>query len=555
MLAVDHPDQPAIVVLRLGTWTRGITPTKGVEEPDERRFIRCEAAIVEPLGILLEGEVTSGSTVDGGAMPGGLQHFTWDALPCHLSLLCGEATVYERKTAVRQPLEGGLGFFNFSKGFVQDDYADPPSIDCWVALEDEDFHDVWQLVGANRQGEVLITLTVVGGIHYALTDGDTSEFRWNIDRKKSLKIMSVQLTFGYAQPQGSSHATPSDRRGALSGEIQAVHARFLERNLAGEQPDGSPRQFYSQFNDLARQITERIAHYSMAHGESRDECGARLRDAFRLLTSVRAATNEYTRPKWSRPGVGEAVTYRADPEQAHTIWGHGDVQAALEEGYASDHARKVDVTALQAEARRYLLRPWMENELLEWIIVDALMFATLTASGEDLKMRSGPLNIWGVNKLYFSATGNVTRMFWKRIRADLEKFVVTVAIFVAAPLFAGLYSWRRGHTDAVVLAGSTYAGLLVLYFAYTAFRSIVTRKRRAALETHSELLTSMWSAYQMMNGEVISPAAVRELLLDTARRGASWPGAIFAVLDHAIRRNPALWRSADTDRYDPSTAG
>jgi hypothetical protein len=278
----------------------------------------------------------------------------------------------------------------------------------------------------------------------------------------------------------------------------------------------------------------------------------RLNDAFDVLTSIRFATNE--KAHYSSFSDEESEEKQAEREKAeHTIWYHGNTLFAFQEGFESEYSRKVEVDSLREEARKYLLRPWMENEQLEWVIVDALTFSTVTGFGEEIKQHApGLVSVLGLNMAYFSAKGNVNKMMWKRVQYGLTKFAIKLAVFIGGPIAVGWYLWNVGYQDQVSIAGAIYIGLLFLYFAYRFLRWIFGKKQQPELEKYEEYLDTlnhMMTAYDILGGAVISPTAFREGLLDTARKGAAWPGAIFSILDHAIQRNPAIWGGEESDKY------
>ncbi len=318
-----------------------------------------------------------------------------------------------------------------------------------------------------------------------------------------------------------------------SADIDAAVKDYLDENLLkptkNEENSGS---FHSQFNEIAGQVAQSVTRYCKDHGEDSWRCVDKLSDAFGILTSIQFATNE---------------------KAAHTIWYHGNAFFAFQEGFESNYSRKVWIDYLQEEARKYLLRPWMENERLEWIIVDALTFGTVTGFGEEIKKHDPrPVSILGFNTAYFSAKGNLDKMAWKTIQHRLTKFGIKLAVFIGAPIAIGWHFWSVGYEDKVSIAGVIYIGLMFLYLAYRFWRWISGKKQRPELEEYKEFystLIDMMAVYDVLGGAVISPTAFRERLLDTARKGAEWPGAIFSILDHAIQRNPAIWGAEERDKY------
>lgn len=343
------------------------------------------------------------------------------------------------------------------------------------------------------------------------------------------------------------------RLGRGSADIDAAVKNYLDENLLKPtENEENSWSFHSQFNEIAGQVAQSVTRYCKDHGEDSSQCVDKLSDAFDILTSIRYATNEKTHHNSFSDEESEEKKVEREKTD-HTIWYHGNALFAFQEGFESKYSRKVEIDYLQEEARKYLLRPWMENERLEWIIVDALTFSAVTGFGEEIKQHAlGPVSILGLNMAYFSAKGNIKKMIWKRIQYGLTKFGIKLAVFIGAPVAIGWYFWSVGYQDKVSIAGAIYIGLMVLYLSYRFLRWIFGKKQRPELGKYEEFLDTlnhMMAAYDMLGGAVVSPTAFRQRLLDTARKGAAWPGAIFSILDHAIQRNPAIWGAEERDRY------
>ena len=154
-------------------WTQRIKHSPTKENPgDPTRFLYCEAVIVSPLGVTLEGKDDRASSMiedDQGDEDKSSEdeQRRWNDLVCEVAIYTGEAAVYDWENNSRRRIEGGVGLFNFRKGFIDSTDGYPPSISCWFTLDDEEFQDVWQRIGklkstspdtAARSGEVATEL-------------------------------------------------------------------------------------------------------------------------------------------------------------------------------------------------------------------------------------------------------------------------------------------------------------------------------------------------------------------------------------------------------------
>ena len=333
--------------------------------------------------------------------------------------------------------------------------------------------------------------------------------------------------------------------------IDGALKQYFSQHLLEEPKDQA--FFHSQFNPIARAVAERIAKYSKSIGEDSDQFKDRLSDAYDVITSIRYATNEDIH---IRSRLSAEQQARRDKREyrwgEHTIWYHGDLQLAFQKDYQSEYARKVEVDILQGEAVKYLLRPWMENQQLEWIIVDALTFATVTSFGEELKQHARGAGFLGLNFAYFSTKGNITKMMWKRSQHRLTVQLAKAAIFFGMPIAVGWYFFNKGYQEWMIVGGVAYGALLTIVLLYKILRRLFPGEPKSQFDKYGDyldLLGEMWVTYDLLQGTVVSPTLLRERLLDAANKGAVWPGAIFSILDHVIQRNPAVWGAWDEARY------
>jgi hypothetical protein len=536
-------ERPQRITLRPRKWSQYISRTSDPES-HSARYLCCDAAIVSPTAVELEGAIVTDYGEKGKKRKE--DTLRWLTLGCELSVVAGEPV-----TAGGQKIEDGVGLFCFRKGFRsldnEDDY--PPSIDCWFSLQEAEFNDLWARIKNVAAAELLVALNLMG----IRDKGEwETDLHWDVDKQPALTIKDVTLAFNYPAPVNFEDTTSNLRhRGWGTKSIDEALAQYLSGHLVEKPKDD--RYFYSQYNTIAQTIAKSIAKYSKSIGEDSDQFEDRLQDAFDRITSIRDATNEDVgRENWLSSEQKARRDKRKHKWTEHAIWYHGEAQFAFQEGYESEYMRKVDVDSLQEEAIKYLRRPWMENEDLERIVTDALMFATVTAFGEELKQYAPGVSIFGLNLAYFSAKGNIMKMMWKRTQYRLTAQIVKVAVFLGVPIAAGWYFFNKGYQDWVVLGGIAYGTVLAVVVLYKVLRRLFRGKPKSVFEKYDdylELLGELWVTYDLLKGRVVSPTLLKERLLDAAKKGAVWPGAIFSILDHAIQRNPAVWGASDESAY------
>ncbi|MFQ5758026.1 MAG: hypothetical protein ACE5H7_18300, partial [Acidiferrobacterales bacterium] len=183
----------------------------------------------------------------------------WNDLVCEVTICTGEAAIDDWRDKSRRSIEGGVGLFNFDKGFIDTTEEYPPSINCWFTLDNEEFQDVWQRISSGRQPEYLLTLTVEEGVHNA---GEYfRDLRWNVKMHQSLKILSVDLRFTYAAPDDFKESIDRlRRRGWGTANIDNALKRNLDEHLLKPPKDKENSwSFYSQFTEVAKQVARNVA--------------------------------------------------------------------------------------------------------------------------------------------------------------------------------------------------------------------------------------------------------------------------------------------------------
>jgi hypothetical protein len=98
--------------------------------------------------------------------------------------------------------------------------------------------------------------------------------------------------------------------------------------------------FYSQYNNVLKQVVDKTAEFSIQSKENEEEFENRLWDTFEIIDDIKSAI--------SFPGKDEddlddkECEEKTITEQDHIIWFHGNVQSAFYQGYESEHAKKID---------------------------------------------------------------------------------------------------------------------------------------------------------------------------------------------------------------------
>ena len=93
-----------------------------------------------------------------------------------------------------------------------------------------------------------------------------------------------------------------------------------------------------------------------------------------------------------------------------------------------------------------------------------------------------------------------------------------------------IYVGTKGHEFVALTVGGTW-GLYVI------LRLISAPVRWKARRKAGRLLALMSDAYAQLNNSVISPVRLRDVLNKAAEAGVMFDGALFAIVDRAIKRD------------------
>ena len=334
----------------------------------------------------------------------------------------------------------------------------------------------------------------------------------------------------------------------LQNSIAQRKKEFLKEKLLPEERSF----FYSQYNRILKQIADKVSSFSIKTNENEDDFENRLYDAVEIVDDLRHAISGQNQPEVEEEVEDKDLEEKQIKKQDHDVWFHGNIQGAFYQGFESEHSKKVDKDWLTEQAIKYLHRPWMENELLEWILVDSLMFGEVTGFGEGIKQYSSE-DRFNLNQNYYSAKGNIEKMKKKILKENFENLGAKFVVFFIFPLLIAFFSYHIFSKDWAVLGSVAYFSLLIFFFFIRGAFRLLTRKgknQEKAINKSMELFDSMSGAYDILKDGTISPKYLREKLYETSQLGAVWPSAVFMIVDHAVKRNPAIWNSPASLEYE-----
>ena len=311
---------------------------------------------------------------------------------------------------------------------------------------------------------------------------------------------------------------------------------------------------YNQRGDLMRVWADQIEAHCAETGEDEDTFKSLLDHALDLLDSLRFALN----PTEAQESFDEFADERTDAveewqrrKEQGRVWEHGRPDWVFEEGYESDQFRNIDQKAVAETYVRYLRARWLENSAIEWIFLDALIFAEIVAYGEEVKKQlPGKGGALAALFAYEAARGNVYKMFLQQTKWYLVKLSLKILFFFGVPALAGYYAYTSGYEVEAIVGGLGYLALVILYWLYKTIRGWFIKPKKTPAEESLERYRTMLGVYFSLKGPVVSPNLVKQEIMKAYEKGAGWDGAVYSLLDRAIARDPTTWLiSSPNSRY------
>lgn len=300
---------------------------------------------------------------------------------------------------------------------------------------------------------------------------------------------------------------------------------------------------------LMNELSENCIAESKKHNEGEDGLCDRLNAAYDIIESIwYESAPEYAK-SWNRSDEEKDNKELEKLEQAdHLIWRRHDPKRAYHQGYESEQYFACDKSSLQSTAADYLARPWLRHPYLDWILADMMVTNELCGYGEALKQRfmPGKKDFLGFNEKYDQAKGNLeamTKINWSELGERLwTRFLFAIGIPVGAIWAAAHYNF---DTLSITLA-SIYGLVVFVYFSLKIIKFISRIFNRIMGRPDPRikpfaLWDKMYEVWQRLEGPVINPTLVRDLMSKTTAEGAVWDSAQWAIIDRVITIDPAVW--------------
>jgi hypothetical protein len=300
-----------------------------------------------------------------------------------------------------------------------------------------------------------------------------------------------------------------DNKGEINNKWLEIENEFWQRNKR------KTEAIDSEYRPIYESLIAKLRTFAMDKHLDENQYDLELEKAGKIIEDITYAMKAY----WEN-------------SPSHRIWCYPEARwsGRPEKWTASS---PVDALSLDRATAKYLENPWMQLNNIDWYIINAFVFSELSSLSEGIV--SG--QVFGtINWAYVFAGGRIDKAIIYQLTFSVAKFVLQWLLLPAIGIL--LY-----YKDFIKLA----TWVFVAYAVYIAFRVILFPKRfferKELKKQHDKMegvLKSVTQIYLNSNSETINPAQLRALMADAEKKGIPLKPAVYAILDRAIQRDPAV---------------
>ena len=198
----------------------------------------------------------------------------------------------------------------------------------------------------------------------------------------------------------------------------------------------------------------------------------------------------------------------------------------------SDRGISINRAALEDVAASYLGYAELRTDYLDWLLIDALLFAELDRFVEQT-MKGG--YFFPINWARLFADRDLLRHVLLRPLVALVEFVLR---YLLLPAIA-VHLLATGRETAAKWVG----GVFIVYLLYRLVTGIPAQIERQRLRRkRTELIWEMHAVYMLAEPPVISPTRLKAAIDDATTKGAVFPAAALSLVHRLADINPDVCR-------------
>ena len=305
-------------------------------------------------------------------------------------------------------------------------------------------------------------------------------------------------------------------------------------------------QVESHFRWLMDQLAARCLTESLKNGENEYQLCRRLNNAYEILYYVWCAGAPEIAHRWWKDGEKPSEAEQKIIDKAKVaVWRRRDPQRSFEEGFESEHYTAFYQQDFHGLVANYLAVPWLRHPVLDWIMVDMMVSRELSAFGEELKktFMPGPRSS-GVHARYFKAKGNLQKM--KTFFPDLGRLLMKALWAIGVPVAAIYSAFHFGYEGLGTSLLAFYVAIVAIWLGLKVLRLVIRVGYAVTGKTHPlakpfVLWDQMYQVWKLLEGPIVNPTLVREMMVKTRDEGAFWDSLAWSIIDRAIQHDPAVW--------------
>ena len=288
-------------------------------------------------------------------------------------------------------------------------------------------------------------------------------------------------------------------------------------------PSGTSTQLRGIFESLIPKIRE----YASSRRLGTSRYSSLLDDAEGVIFDLTCAMNKY------REETPQTEPY---DRLCHRL----TIEYVINRPEAWRDVSPVDARDLDHATARYLKRPWMQSDRIDWILINAFIFDTLARWATSLT-RTAP---WSLRSDRFD---RYFVTFWLSI-----PLVMLVAYLFEGDVAALGYGTIYGVAVRGISAIWAVLTLLWIVFctAYVVYLSVSARQKLISYLWHglpsgrrvnkARVIRLLRRLYTVSSHETINPSRLREQLVAAEEEGIMITPAVYALVDRAVQRDAAV---------------
>jgi hypothetical protein len=303
------------------------------------------------------------------------------------------------------------------------------------------------------------------------------------------------------------------------------------------------RQVFEESPEESRQSVEREF---WARHQAKCATGSQYKSLLdALVRRVRVLAEEQHLDTWSyetklreAEEVLEDVTFalKANWNDAPDgkFWYGFDLSQLAERPGCWNDASPISPSLLDAATARYLERPWLQVNRLDWYIINGFLSDEILRTIDAIKSGAATGQI---NFAYLLSGGRYFGTICWRVGLGFAKFV---ASWILLPAVAG-FAYYLGYNNAAKWILVLFGILVALRIILLPGRFVRRRAQRRKAAEWDDKLKRLMQIKQSCHANTLNPTLLRERIAEAERGETLVSPAVYSILDRAIARDTAVF--------------